>query len=189
MIVYFSEAVWQAIGPDKARAIISEQQETGNATIYPNAGAVPISNLLAISDAVVAENEDDPIVPMSFRLGLEIYYLPQLPSGKHITEMRSPIQALAFRQALGQMYRTHLRKNADYSPANILGTGFVGLVTRLWDKVARLMNLAGFTLKIEAPGTYTAPRQASNESIEDTLMDSAVYSIIGLLLLRGEWGK
>ena len=48
------------------------------------------------------------------------------------------------------MYRTHLSKNNDYSPSNILGTGEVGTITRMWDKVARLSNLSGMDIQIRA---------------------------------------
>ena len=108
--------------------------------------------------------------------------------GLHPTEVRCPVQVKAFRAILGKLYRTHLRKNADYSPANILATGQIGLVTRLWDKVARLLNLTGFRITV-TEGTFEAPREPKNEAIEDTLEDAAVYAIIGMLLRQGAWGE
>ena len=121
-------------------------------------------------------------------LGIPCYpESPVLPL--HITERRSPIQCKAFSELLGSMYRTHLQKNADYSPANIMGTGFVGAITRLWDKMARLMSLTGFQLKIVEPAEYTAPREAANESIDDTFLDLANYAVITRLLRDGKWGK
>jgi hypothetical protein len=113
--------------------------------------------------------------------------LPVLPL--HITEQRCPIQCQAFAEHLGKMYRLHLRKNADYGPANILGAGFVGGVVRLWDKMARLMNLSGFKLNIVEPAEYTAPREAANESIDDTLLDLPNYGVILSLLRQSKWGK
>lgn len=121
-------------------------------------------------------------------LDIPIYIWPDYPS-LHPTEIRCPEQAKAFREEMGKMYRTHLSKNADYSPANIMATGELGLVTRLWDKTARLMNLYGFKFTIPVAGTYSTPKTPKHESIDDTLQDSAVYSIIGLLLRRGKWGK
>jgi hypothetical protein len=121
-------------------------------------------------------------------LGLPIYAYPELPD-LHPTEVRSPIQAKAFAEIVGKMYRTHLQKNADYSPANILATGEIGLITRLWDKTARLLNLMGFKFEIKEAGSYTLPSSPKNESIEDTYMDMSVYAIIGLLLRKGQWGK
>ena len=120
--------------------------------------------------------------------GVPIYYYPDFPE-VHPTVRRSPIQARAFLSEVMKMYRVHLDKNADYSPANILGTGTIGLYTRLWDKMARLMNLAGFRLELSAPATFTQPKQPKHESIEDNLRDMSVYAVIGQLLRRGEWGR
>lgn len=121
-------------------------------------------------------------------LGMPIWYeedgLPEL----HLTEKRCPEQAKAFAEVVGKMYRTHLDKNADYSPANILLTGDVGLATRLWDKIARILNLTGFDLKVEI-GEYSAPRRAMNEALDDAYLDAAVYSIIGYILRKKKWGK
>src|SRR3990167_5863387 len=114
------------------------------------------------------------------RLGIPVYEFPNVPD-KHPTEKRCPEQARAFLETVMQMYRVHLSKNADYSPANILATGEIGLVTRLWDKVARLMNLQGFRFRVEYEG-LELPKEPKHESINDTLMDAAVYSVIGLLL-------
>jgi len=120
-------------------------------------------------------------------LGIPIYVYPDLPD-LHLTEQRCPEQAKAFAEVVGRMYRTHLQKNADYSPANILLTGEVGLLTRLWDKVARLLNLSGFKLNVQT-GTFEKPLDAVNEPLEDAYLDAAVYAIIGLLLRRGQWGR
>lgn len=118
---------------------------------------------------------------------IPVYYYPDIPP-LHPTEQTRPNQVEAFINTVMSMYRVHLQKNADYSPANILGTGEVGLVTRLWDKIARLMNLTGFHINITST-YFTAPEKPKNESIDDTLMDAATYSVIGLLLRKGVWGK
>jgi hypothetical protein len=119
--------------------------------------------------------------------GIWIYSYPEIPA-KHPTEIQAPVQSEKFMEIIMNMYRVQLKKNADYSPANILGTGEIGLVTRLWDKMARLMNLSGFEIKIDE-ARYVAPRHASNESIDDTLLDMSVYAIIGKLLRENSWGK
>jgi len=121
-------------------------------------------------------------------LGIPIYYAPDVPD-LHRTETTSPIQCQAFREVLGKMYRTHLSKNADYSPANILLTGETGLVTRLWDKTARLLNLTGFKFTALLHEGIDPPRNPKHESIEDTYQDMAVYAVIGLLLRNGKWGR
>jgi len=122
------------------------------------------------------------------RIGLPVYFAPNLPP-LHPTEVRCPEQVIAFREITGLLYRTHLQKNADYSPANIMATGEVGLVTRLWDKIARLMNLTGFRFVIAEAGRMDAPREPKNEAIDDTYLDAAVYSIIGYMLRKGKWGR
>jgi hypothetical protein len=105
------------------------------------------------------------------------------------TEETSPVQVRAFMETIMRMYRTHLRKNADYSPANILGTGEVGIVTRLWDKTARLMNLTGIKFQYLLHEGVEPPSDPQNEAIDDTYEDLAVYAIIGTLYRRNAWGR
>ncbi len=120
--------------------------------------------------------------------GIPVYYWPSMPVRAE-TELKRPVQCKAFLGELMQMYRTHLSKNADYSPANIMGTGEVGLATRVWDKTARLLNLLGFVIDIPVPARFEAPKEPKHESIDDTYGDLAVYAIIGKLLRRDQWGK
>ena len=71
-----------------------------------------------------------------------------------------------------------LKKQQDYGPLNIVlapGGPMNGLRVRMYDKLARLNNLAD---KDATPNF---------ESIEDTLIDLANYAIIGLLVQRGQW--
>jgi hypothetical protein len=149
-------------------------------------------------------------------LKLPVWEYPDLPD-LHPTEVRCPNQVKAVAEVLGQMHRTHLIKNADYSPANVLGTGHRGLVTRLWDKVARYLNLTGWQVSVVQPDERSLGqalwtliarlfilsglffqgeisfsgviRDALNEPTDDALMDMSVYAIIGLLLRRRVWGK
>ena len=70
------------------------------------------------------------------------------------------------------------KKHEDYGPMNIAGApggAMNGLRVRMYDKLARLNNLAD---------TGDTPNY---ESIEDTLIDLANYAIIGLLVQRGQW--
>jgi hypothetical protein len=151
-------------------------------------------NMIARCDALVmVENwGNSPGAVMEHKyaesLGVPIYYAPNLPD-LHPTEYKSPVQCQAFREVIGKMYRTHLSKNADYSPANILLTGEPGLVTRLWDKTARLLNLTGFKFKYLMCDGFESPKDPKHESIEDTYQDMAVYAVIGLLLRKNQWGK
>jgi len=118
---------------------------------------------------------------------IPVYYWPNKPEIPPV-EKQSPIQCDAFLKTIMEMYRVHLKKNADYSPANILGTGELGVVVRLWDKIARLMNLTGFKLKVE-PAIFDKPKQPKNESVDDAYMDLSVYGIIGMLVRQNKWGK
>lgn len=111
-----------------------------------------------------------------------------LPNELHITEKKYPLQTQRFREILDEMYQTHLQKNADYSPYNILVTGMKGCVTRLWDKSARFFNLMGLDI-----GKYTWNEEKMNtvadEPVEQTLVDWANYCIITRILREGKWGK
>lgn len=111
-----------------------------------------------------------------------------LPVVLHPTEEKYPLQTQRFREILDEMYQTHLKKNADYSAMNILGTGEVGLTVRFWDKCARLMNLIGFDIQT---GKFTGTKKnlVEDESIVDTVMDAAVYAIIFKIYNEGKWGK
>jgi hypothetical protein len=77
-----------------------------------------------------------------------------------------------------ELLRILYKKHADYGPMNIAGApggAMNGLRVRMYDKLARLNNLAD---------TGDTPNY---ESIEDTLVDLANYAIIGLLVQRGQW--
>lgn len=120
--------------------------------------------------------------------GIPVYLsLDELPS-PHPTEQRCPEQCAAFIDTVMEMYRTHLDKNADYSPANILGTGEIGVAVRLWDKVARLLNLLGFDIQAELQEQRPV-REPRNEAIADTYLDLACYGIIGGLVRQRKWGR
>ena len=79
---------------------------------------------------------------------------------------------------LNELRSIMMRKQEDYGPLNIAlapGGAMNGLRVRMYDKLARLNNLAD---KDPTPNF---------ESIEDTLIDLANYAIIGLLVQRGQW--
>jgi hypothetical protein len=120
--------------------------------------------------------------------GIPCYVWPECPP-LHPTEVSAPQQCEAFIRIVMRQYRMHLDKNNDYSPANILGAGWIGLVTRIWDKVARLMNLAGFRLQMSEPSEFVAPKSPKCESVDDTLRDLSNYGVIGQIMREGVWGK
>lgn len=125
---------------------------------------------------------------LAVSLNMPIFYAPHIPDGIHPTEKKSPNQCTAFIDIVMNMYRVHLRKNMDYGPGNILMTGDVGLATRLWDKIGRLLNLIGFRFTVTFE-KFDSPKAPQNESIEDNVMDAAVYAIIWQIFRKGMWGR
>ena len=107
---------------------------------------------------------------------------------KSHTEIKNPEQAKEFIRILMKMYRTHLAKNADYSPANIKGPGIIGVATRMWDKMVRIMNLTGFDIEADFKG-FHGKKKATNEPYMDAFLDISVYGVIAQLLEQDKWGK
>lgn len=71
-----------------------------------------------------------------------------------------------------------LKKHADYGPKNISlspGGPLNGLRVRMWDKLARINNL------IDNGAT------PENESLKDSFLDLANYSVIAMMVLDGQW--
>jgi hypothetical protein len=77
-----------------------------------------------------------------------------------------------------QAQNTLLSKHRDYGPKNISeapGGALNGLLVRMHDKMARAKHL-----------TYNNAIP-NHESLEDTFMDLANYSIIAIMVLQGKW--
>lgn len=71
-----------------------------------------------------------------------------------------------------------LRKHSDYGPSNIAaapGGALNGLRVRMHDKLARINHLIDSGV------------EPSNESLRDSFLDLANYSIIGLLCIDNAW--
>lgn len=81
----------------------------------------------------------------------------------------------AFEQVNDELLQMFLKKHKDYGKGNILSVREIGIALRIAEKVERLKHLL---LKGEAP---------ANESIEETLIDIAVYANLGVLLGRGQF--
>lgn len=149
--------------------------------------------MIARCDAIVvcpgweASEGTNQEIKFATQRNIPIYYYPDMPE-IHLTERLLPNQVKGYIDIIMNGYRVHLSKNADYSPANIMGTGEIGLVTRTWDKMARLLNLFGFKLEI-ASMKFEEARQPKCEAIEDTILDLSVYAIIWQLFRKGLWGK
>lgn len=70
---------------------------------------------------------------------------------KHITEKKYPLQTEGFKRIINKMYEVHLAKNFDYSPANIVVAGELGIIIRIWDKFCRICNLMGVSFPSVRP--------------------------------------
>lgn len=81
----------------------------------------------------------------------------------------------AYEMVLEDLLKVFIRKHKDYGKDNILDTGELGIVFRVNDKVRRLQNL------------LASGKKPENESINDTWIDIAVYSIIAILHRSGEF--
>lgn len=126
---------------------------------------------------------------MANRLGLTVEQVvaPNLKKTAYKAELPAYAEQKAeFRDVLEALWDMHQQKSADYGPWNVNAVGETGVAVRIWDKVARLMNLLGWDL---STGNFTAPRTPRNESLDDTLMDLASYCIIMIIYRRGKWGK
>lgn len=105
--------------------------------------------------------------------------------GENTVWEKCPQQIHEFIKIINNMFRIHLIKNQDYSPYNILGVGQIGLASRIWDKVSRLMNLVGFDI---GTGNLSRPKEPKNESLDDNLSDLCIYSIIWQIYRKNKWG-
>lgn len=81
----------------------------------------------------------------------------------------------AFDQVNTKLLHMFLKKHQDYGKGNILANGELGITMRVSEKIERLKHLLI---------TQQAP---SNESVEETWTDIAVYSVIAILLRRGQF--
>ena len=88
-----------------------------------------------------------------------------------------------FYQILDELKELHSNKNRDYAGDDPLSNlrmcekgglpGWKGVIVRLTDKISRLLT---FMKKEQF--------QVKDESVEDTLRDAAIYSVLGLILYR-----
>ena len=83
----------------------------------------------------------------------------------------------AFKKVTKQTLETFLKKHKDYGKGNILDMGELGIAFRISEKFHRIKHL------------LMNGNKPSNESIEDSWIDIAVYAIIAVLLKRGWFQK
>ena len=109
---------------------------------------------------------------------------------KHTNEVRKlyPETVQEFENIELDLLELFSKKQQDYGPRNIsMGTplqseediklSMIGLAVRMNDKVSRLINL------------LIKGKEPNNESLEDTFVDLANYSIMALIVKKRKWGK
>jgi len=101
------------------------------------------------------------------------YTIPTPKKAVKISTFEEDVNDIAF-----ELVQLLLQKHKDYGPKNINNSPYgatQGLVVRMWDKIARIVNLTA------------NKRHAENEPLEDSFKDLANYAIIGLMVQRGKW--
>jgi len=83
----------------------------------------------------------------------------------------------SFEQICDELLLMFLAKHKDYGKGNILANGEIGIAMRVSEKIERLKHL------LMTQGTPT------NETIDETWTDIAVYAIIARLLRSGDFKR
>lgn len=83
----------------------------------------------------------------------------------------------AFEEVCKEITELFIKKHHDYGKENILEMEELGIAFRASEKIARLKNL------------LREQRTPTNESLEETWKDIAVYAIIAILYRRGWFQK
>ncbi|KKQ24101.1 MAG: hypothetical protein US40_C0011G0016 [Candidatus Roizmanbacteria bacterium GW2011_GWC2_37_13] len=83
----------------------------------------------------------------------------------------------AFEMITKRALEMFLKKHKDYGKDNILDMGELGIAFRISEKFNRIKHL------------LMSGNKPSNESVEDSWIDIAVYAVIAVLLKRGWFQK
>jgi len=113
--------------------------------------------------------------------------LPEIEQIEKIEELQareykfSVLNVSALKAIQKERLMLALKKNNDYSGVidNIEVLGIKGIAVRLFDKASRLCSLV----------LSNTEQKVKDESIRDTLLDTANYADYGVMLLDGTWGK
>ena len=131
---------------------------------------------------VTVQLDDDYTEPHEFKVEDDqggVWYLPREAVSYSPTLPAESLDKAEFEIAVDKAFADAkailLERHAKYGPKNISASPYgwkAGLITRLWDKLARLKNMEG---------------DATDESREDAWTDIVGYGVIGLLNERGAW--
>lgn len=86
----------------------------------------------------------------------------------------------AYEEILEELLITFLKKHKDYGKGNILSIKELGIAMRISEKIERIKHLLMKEQMGETP---------TNESLDDSLTDIAVYAIIAKLVRSGKFEK
>lgn len=104
--------------------------------------------------------------------------LRKLPDTISFEEKQAePWNVAMFRKVTSEMADTYARKNATYNDSfgkSVVRYGFIAALTRMSDKFNRIENLI-----------LGAKNEVPDESLEDSLLDLACYSVMTIVSLRG----
>lgn len=111
-------------------------------------------------------------------IGLNKAHIRKIPDTASFEKKdNEPWNVAMFRNVTGEMADTYARKNATYNDSfgkSVEKYGFISALTRMSDKFNRVENLI-----------LGAKNEVPDESLEDTLIDLACYSVMTLVALRG----
>lgn len=105
----------------------------------------------------------------------------------HPTEEKFPVQTENFRKMIEHMYEVHLEKNKDYSPANIIVAGEVGVIIRIWDKFCRICNLMGIPFPAIGPDIETLLNKVIDKMKEDDPFKNELVGDLRNLINKSEF--
>ena len=81
----------------------------------------------------------------------------------------------AFEEVTQELLEMFLKKHKDYGKGNILANGEIGIAMRVSEKIERLKHL------------LMSQTKPTNETIEETWTDIAVYAVIARLVRSGKF--
>jgi hypothetical protein len=94
----------------------------------------------------------------------------------------------AFEEIYKEAFKLLVDKQRRYGDSNIEQLGLHGVISRIaHDKTARAKKFLNGRIENGVVILDKLP-DGQDESMEDTLLDIANYSLIAVALLRGEWG-
>jgi hypothetical protein len=105
----------------------------------------------------------------------------------HQIEERFPLQTDGFKSLVKAMYQLHLDKQMDYSPANIVIAGDIGIIVRIWDKFCRICNLSGLTFPTVKPKIISAKENVLSYFKKDSSEYAQIEAIFDDLIKNSEF--